>query len=181
MHISSHFLILFREGISHFLEGEQQERIMSYLPLSNIGVAVGITKLHPKISSGSLHFGPVCIVHVDHPCDKRNPNPPISQADSNYSCQLQSRSLAQFFVIPLEVWMHHNASPELAGFEVTCYFAGPYDMKAGNLKDRLCAYLPTLMLAMPLVWEKNLHSSRVFFLLLSTVDGLESVCICLYE
>ena len=29
-------------------------------------------------------------------------------------------------------------------------------MKAGSLKDRLCSARPTLMLAVPLVWEKNL-------------------------
>ena len=40
--------------------------------------------------------------------------------------------------------------------EMTTYFARPYDMKAGTLKDRLCAASPTLMLAVPLVWEKTL-------------------------
>lgn len=38
-----------REGIPHFLEGEQQERVMSYLPLSHIaGMAVDITMWHPQ-------------------------------------------------------------------------------------------------------------------------------------
>eukprot|EP00913_Durusdinium_trenchii_P020520 g19273.t1 len=43
----------------------------------------------------------------------------------------------------------------------TTYFARPYeswartrDLKAGSIKDRLCACRPTLMLAVPLVWEK---------------------------
>ena len=40
-----------REGIPHFLEGEQQERVMSYLPLSHIaGMAVDITMWHPQKS-----------------------------------------------------------------------------------------------------------------------------------
>ena len=47
------------------------------------------------------------------------------------------------------------------GLEVTVYFARPYDMKAGSLKDRLCACRPTLMLAVPLVWEKSLSPEFV--------------------
>eukprot|EP00438_Fugacium_kawagutii_P033471 Skav230624 [mRNA] locus=scaffold1673:115570:126501:+ [translate_table: standard] len=37
---------------------------------------------------------------------------------------------------------------------VTTYFARPYDLKAGSLKDRLCAARPTCFLGVPLVWEK---------------------------
>lgn len=37
---------------------------------------------------------------------------------------------------------------------VTIYFARPYDLKNGTLKDRLCAARPTLFLGVPLVWEK---------------------------
>merc|ERR1719265_592246 len=36
----------------------------------------------------------------------------------------------------------------------TAYFARPYDLKAGSLKDRLQAARPTLFLGVPLVWEK---------------------------
>lgn len=36
----------------------------------------------------------------------------------------------------------------------TCYFARPYDLKAGSVKDRLCAIRPTMFLGVPLVWEK---------------------------
>ena len=35
-------LPVFLNTLRHFLEGEQQERIMSYLPLSNIGMALDI-------------------------------------------------------------------------------------------------------------------------------------------
>jgi len=34
------------------------------------------------------------------------------------------------------------------------YFARPYDLKAGTIKDRLNAAKPTLFLGVPLVWEK---------------------------
>merc|ERR1719352_1012433 len=34
------------------------------------------------------------------------------------------------------------------------YFARPYDLKAGSIKDRLCVARPTLFLGVPLVWEK---------------------------
>merc|ERR1719386_37665 len=36
----------------------------------------------------------------------------------------------------------------------TAYFARPYDLKAGSLKDRLQAARPTMFLGVPLVWEK---------------------------
>merc|ERR1719364_656774 len=36
----------------------------------------------------------------------------------------------------------------------TAYFARPYDLKAGTLKDRLNAARPTMFLGVPLVWEK---------------------------
>jgi len=36
----------------------------------------------------------------------------------------------------------------------TVYFARPYDLKLGTIKDRLCAARPTLFLGVPLVWEK---------------------------
>merc|ERR1719162_654144 len=36
----------------------------------------------------------------------------------------------------------------------TFYFARPYDLKLGTIKDRLCAARPTLFLGVPLVWEK---------------------------
>jgi len=36
----------------------------------------------------------------------------------------------------------------------TTYFARPYDLKAGSIKDRLCVARPTLFLGVPLVWEK---------------------------
>jgi len=36
----------------------------------------------------------------------------------------------------------------------TAYFARPYDLKAGSLKDRLQAARPTIFLGVPLVWEK---------------------------
>lgn len=37
---------------------------------------------------------------------------------------------------------------------VTAYFARPYDLKAGSLKDRLQVARPTVFLGVPLVWEK---------------------------
>ena len=37
---------------------------------------------------------------------------------------------------------------------VTAYFARPYDLKAGTLKDRLNVARPTVFLGVPLVWEK---------------------------
>ena len=37
---------------------------------------------------------------------------------------------------------------------VTTYFARPYDLKLGSLKDRLCTARPTAFLGVPLVWEK---------------------------
>eukprot|EP00930_Biecheleria_cincta_P095411 TRINITY_DN87373_c0_g1_i1.p1 TRINITY_DN87373_c0_g1~~TRINITY_DN87373_c0_g1_i1.p1 ORF type:complete len:772 (-),score=144.78 TRINITY_DN87373_c0_g1_i1:178-2313(-) len=36
----------------------------------------------------------------------------------------------------------------------TVYFARPYDLKAGSIKDRLQAAQPTIFLGVPLVWEK---------------------------
>ncbi|CAE8596898.1 unnamed protein product [Polarella glacialis] len=38
---------------------------------------------------------------------------------------------------------------------VTVYFARPYDLKVGAIKDRLVACKPTIFLGVPLVWEKN--------------------------
>jgi long-chain-fatty-acid--CoA ligase ACSBG len=40
------------------------------------------------------------------------------------------------------------------GGYITMYFARPYDLKLGTLKDRLQAARPTLFLGVPLVWEK---------------------------
>merc|ERR1740123_587278 len=34
------------------------------------------------------------------------------------------------------------------------FFARPYDLKAGTIKDRLCTARPTAFLGVPLVWEK---------------------------
>lgn len=131
-----------REGIPHFLEGEQQERVMSYLPLSHIaGMAVDITMWHPqKFFKSSVSPCPV----MDRFFVKS------AEAHGNHSSKLQSCNLAQFF--RQNFWSHGT----WVGLEVTCYFARPYDMKAGSLKDRLCACRPTLMLAVPLVWEKSL-------------------------
>lgn len=87
------FMTTLKQGAPGFLEGECQERLLSYLPLSHIaGMAVDITM--PAV---------------------------LTALSSNH---------------------------------MTTYFARPYDMKAGTLKDRLCAASPTLMLAVPLVWEK---------------------------
>jgi len=36
----------------------------------------------------------------------------------------------------------------------TAYFARPYDLKVGAIKDRLQAARPTIFLGVPLVWEK---------------------------
>lgn len=36
----------------------------------------------------------------------------------------------------------------------TCYFARPYDLKVGAIKDRLQVARPTIFLGVPLVWEK---------------------------
>mmetsp|Transcript_71932 Transcript_71932/g.136875 ORF Transcript_71932/g.136875 Transcript_71932/m.136875 type:complete len:752 (+) Transcript_71932:98-2353(+) len=36
----------------------------------------------------------------------------------------------------------------------TVYFARPYDLKVGSIKDRLVAAKPTIFLGVPLVWEK---------------------------
>lgn len=36
----------------------------------------------------------------------------------------------------------------------TVFFARPYDLKAGSIKDRLRAARPTIFLGVPLVWEK---------------------------
>ena len=36
----------------------------------------------------------------------------------------------------------------------TCYFARPYDLKAGSIVDRLKAVQPTIFLGVPRVWEK---------------------------
>jgi len=35
-----------------------------------------------------------------------------------------------------------------------CFFARPYDLKAGTIKDRLLTSRPTIFLGVPLVWEK---------------------------
>ncbi|CAJ1425339.1 unnamed protein product, partial [Effrenium voratum] len=87
------FLKTAKQGVPAFLKGAEQERILSYLPLSHIaGMTVDIT----------------------------------------VPCFLTANSPA---------W-------------VTVYIARPYDLKAGSLKDRLCAARPTAMLAVPLVWEK---------------------------
>eukprot|EP00933_Yihiella_yeosuensis_P001920 TRINITY_DN10315_c1_g2_i1.p1 TRINITY_DN10315_c1_g2~~TRINITY_DN10315_c1_g2_i1.p1 ORF type:complete len:778 (+),score=206.71 TRINITY_DN10315_c1_g2_i1:193-2334(+) len=37
---------------------------------------------------------------------------------------------------------------------ITTYFARPYDLKQGTIKDRLLVAKPTLFLGVPLVWEK---------------------------
>jgi len=42
----------------------------------------------------------------------------------------------------------------------TTYFARPYDLKAGSIKDRLCAAKPTVFLGVPLVWEKIADKMR---------------------
>merc|ERR1719412_3112631 len=34
------------------------------------------------------------------------------------------------------------------------FFARPYDLKVGTIKDRLCIARPTLFIGVPLVWEK---------------------------
>lgn len=44
-------------------------------------------------------------------------------------------------------------------FETT-FFARPYDLKAGSVKDRLCAARPTMFLGVPLVWEKIADKMR---------------------
>jgi len=36
----------------------------------------------------------------------------------------------------------------------TCYFARPYDLKKGTIKNRLCSVQPIVFLAVPRVWEK---------------------------
>merc|ERR1719379_1030635 len=36
----------------------------------------------------------------------------------------------------------------------TLFFSRAYDLKAGTIKDRLCAAQPTAFLGVPLVWEK---------------------------
>eukprot|EP00746_Dinoflagellata_sp_MGD_P134479 gnl/MRDRNA2_/MRDRNA2_68329_c0_seq1.p1 gnl/MRDRNA2_/MRDRNA2_68329_c0~~gnl/MRDRNA2_/MRDRNA2_68329_c0_seq1.p1 ORF type:complete len:450 (+),score=81.42 gnl/MRDRNA2_/MRDRNA2_68329_c0_seq1:33-1352(+) len=43
---------------------------------------------------------------------------------------------------------------------ITTYFARPYDLKIGSLKDRMCAARPTLFLGVPLVWEKIADKMR---------------------
>jgi long-chain-fatty-acid--CoA ligase ACSBG len=40
------------------------------------------------------------------------------------------------------------------------HFARVYDLKAGSVKDRLCAIKPTLFLGVPLVWEKIADKMR---------------------
>jgi long-chain-fatty-acid--CoA ligase ACSBG len=42
----------------------------------------------------------------------------------------------------------------------TTYFARPYDLKAGSIKDRLVAARPTIFLGVPLVWEKIADKMR---------------------
>lgn len=42
----------------------------------------------------------------------------------------------------------------------TIFFARPYDLKAGTLKDRLNAARPTVFLGVPLVWEKIADKMR---------------------
>jgi long-chain-fatty-acid--CoA ligase ACSBG len=42
----------------------------------------------------------------------------------------------------------------------TTFFARPYDLKAGTIKDRLCAARPTIFLGVPLVWEKIADKMR---------------------
>lgn len=43
---------------------------------------------------------------------------------------------------------------------MTTFFARPYDLKAGSVKDRLCAARPTMFLGVPLVWEKIADKMR---------------------
>merc|ERR1719238_163192 len=43
---------------------------------------------------------------------------------------------------------------------LTTFFARPYDLKAGSLKDRLQAARPTVFLGVPLVWEKIADKMR---------------------
>eukprot|EP00933_Yihiella_yeosuensis_P047470 TRINITY_DN43308_c0_g1_i1.p1 TRINITY_DN43308_c0_g1~~TRINITY_DN43308_c0_g1_i1.p1 ORF type:complete len:546 (+),score=116.62 TRINITY_DN43308_c0_g1_i1:36-1640(+) len=45
-------------------------------------------------------------------------------------------------------------APAKTPCHVTVHFARPYDLKAGKIKDRLCAVQPTIFLGVPLVWEK---------------------------
>jgi len=42
----------------------------------------------------------------------------------------------------------------------TTFFARPYDLKCGSIKDRLCAARPTMFLGVPLVWEKIADKMR---------------------
>lgn len=51
-----------------------------------------------------------------------------------------------------------SARPGKAG--TLTYFARPYDLKAGSVKDRLCAARPTVFLGVPLVWEKIADKMR---------------------
>jgi len=44
---------------------------------------------------------------------------------------------------------------------VTIFFARNYDLKAGTIKDRLCAARPTMFLGVPLVWEKIADKLRM--------------------
>eukprot|EP00928_Gymnodinium_smaydae_P022465 TRINITY_DN1885_c0_g2_i3.p1 TRINITY_DN1885_c0_g2~~TRINITY_DN1885_c0_g2_i3.p1 ORF type:complete len:634 (+),score=112.02 TRINITY_DN1885_c0_g2_i3:1284-3185(+) len=47
-----------------------------------------------------------------------------------------------------------------AGGWITVYFARPYDLKMGTIKDRLLVAKPTLFLGVPLVWEKIADKMR---------------------
>merc|ERR1719265_513711 len=51
-------------------------------------------------------------------------------------------------------------SPKPGKAWCTTYFARPYDLKAGSVKDRLCAARPSLFLGVPLVWEKIADKMR---------------------
>eukprot|EP00927_Polykrikos_kofoidii_P053339 TRINITY_DN4773_c0_g1_i4.p1 TRINITY_DN4773_c0_g1~~TRINITY_DN4773_c0_g1_i4.p1 ORF type:complete len:778 (+),score=97.53 TRINITY_DN4773_c0_g1_i4:203-2335(+) len=42
----------------------------------------------------------------------------------------------------------------------TVFFARSYDLKAGTVKDRLCAARPTMFIGVPLVWEKIADKMR---------------------
>lgn len=42
----------------------------------------------------------------------------------------------------------------------TTFFARPYDLKVGAIRDRLCAARPTIFLGVPLVWEKIADKMR---------------------
>ena len=46
------------------------------------------------------------------------------------------------------------ASTATTPAHTTVFFARPYDLKLGSLKDRLCVARPTAFLGVPMVWEK---------------------------